>query len=100
MFSFGKNWRDFSRCALTEDGVTRARHDFHALFSNAPLNGRRFLDVGFGQGLSLFLAAESGAQAKGIDIDPVNLEAIQLTARFFPHVTAPQFEQASILDDE
>jgi len=98
MFGFGKNWRSFSKNALTAERVSQARRDFYKLFNPQELIGRSFLDVGFGQGLSLMLAAECGAQAKGVDIDPYNLEAIEITRRFFPNVPVPTVEIGSILD--
>jgi SAM-dependent methyltransferase len=98
MFSFGRNWIEFSREALTSARVAQAREDFKSLFKGIPLSDKRFLDVGFGQGLSLFLSAEAGARAVGIDIDPLNFEAIKATSRFFPHVAQPSIERVSILD--
>jgi SAM-dependent methyltransferase len=98
MFSFGRNWLEFSREALNSTRIAQAREDFNALFRGIPLSDKRFLDVGFGQGLSLFLAAESGACAQGIDIDSLNFEAIKTTSQFFPQVAQPPIERASILD--
>ncbi|MCB0320655.1 MAG: hypothetical protein KDD60_06980, partial [Bdellovibrionales bacterium] len=75
-FSFGRNWSDYAKKALTPERVESARKDFRALFSGRSLTGRRFLEIGFGQGLSLYLAAEAGAEVVGIDVDPRNLEAL------------------------
>jgi len=99
-FSFGQNWLSYSRRALSQEKVAEAREAFGALLRGIDLRHVRFLDIGFGQGLSLFLAAEAGADVLGIDVDPICEEAIKTTHRFFPFVTLPKLELASILDDE
>jgi 2-polyprenyl-3-methyl-5-hydroxy-6-metoxy-1,4-benzoquinol methylase len=79
-FDFGQNWIDFSRHALTPEKVEQARHDFLRLFAGIPLNGKSFLDIGFGQGLNLLFAQEAGARIFGNDINPKCEEALRLTA--------------------
>jgi SAM-dependent methyltransferase len=71
-FDFGKNWSDFSSSALTAPRLAQARADFSRLMKHAmaELNHRSFLDIGFGQGLSLLAAAAAGARAVGCDINP------------------------------
>ncbi|MEY2481376.1 MAG: hypothetical protein QOI04_2303 [Verrucomicrobiota bacterium] len=64
------------------------------------MKNARFLDIGFGQGLALFFAAEMGAEVYGIDVDPICMEALQQTQRFFPQIALPRTELASILDDD
>jgi len=98
VFSFGRNWKEFAKVALSSERVDQARVDFQALFNGIPLAGKRFLDVGFGQGLSLHLAMESSADVIGIDIDPPNFEALKVTASFFPNLSEPKVECISILD--
>lgn len=49
-----------------------------------PLKGRSFLDIGFGQGLSLLLAAEAGAQTTGCDVNPVCGEVLRMNQQTFP----------------
>ena len=55
-FDFGQNWLDFSNRALTSRRITEARMDFRTLFSGIDLKNKKFLDIGFGQGLSLLFA--------------------------------------------
>jgi len=98
-FSFGQNWLSYSRAALDEEKVAEARAAFRALTDGIELNGKRFLDIGFGQGLALFLAGEAGAQAFGLDLDPLCAKALDTTARFFPAVARPQIAIGSILDE-
>jgi SAM-dependent methyltransferase len=99
-FSFGRNWLSYSKFALNQERIGCAREAFGSLTRGIELRRSRFLDIGFGQGLPLFLAAEAGADAFGIDVDPVCGEALAATGRFFPAVPAPRSRIASILDDD
>jgi 2-polyprenyl-6-hydroxyphenyl methylase/3-demethylubiquinone-9 3-methyltransferase len=98
-FSFGDNWESFSTRSLNAERLEQARRDFAELFTGISLRGKSFLDIGFGQGLALMLAAEQGACAFGIDLDPQCERALRATAKFFPQMAVPPFEIASILDD-
>jgi SAM-dependent methyltransferase len=99
-FSFGKNWLAYSTVALDERKIAAARKAFRSLTRGISLRGARFLDIGFGQGLPLFLAAEAGADVYGIDIDPVCEEALAVTHQFFPSMPLPPTGIASVLDEE
>ena len=85
-FDFGKNWLAYASKALTDAKTNNARQDFVALMDGINLRDAWFLDVGFGQGLSLLCAAELGAHIVGIDINHKNKEAVELTAKYFPNV--------------
>ncbi|NJO16961.1 MAG: class I SAM-dependent methyltransferase [Thioploca sp.] len=82
-FDFGKNWLDFSRKALTAAKVTQAQTDFEKLFQGMDLTGKTFLDIGFGQGLSLLIAKQKGSIVIGCDVNPKCQEALQQTASLF-----------------
>ncbi|GAA5070591.1 class I SAM-dependent methyltransferase [Lysobacter panacisoli] len=69
-FDFGQNWKEFSEQALTEERFQQARADFSKLMEGIPLKDRTFIDIGFGQGLSLLCAIEHGAKVHGLDINP------------------------------
>jgi SAM-dependent methyltransferase len=97
-FSFGKNWLSYSERALDESKIAAAREAFRNLTRGVSMQGVRFLDIGFGQGLSLFLAAEAGAETYGIDPDPICAEALEATHRFFHSTPFPRISIASILD--
>lgn len=97
-FSFGANWKAFSTRALDETRICEAREAFSALTDGIDFEGKRFLDVGYGQGLALFLAMEKGARVYGIDIDPLCEQALAITHRHFPHLPAPTTQTVSILD--
>jgi 2-polyprenyl-6-hydroxyphenyl methylase/3-demethylubiquinone-9 3-methyltransferase len=85
-FDFGRNWVEFSRRAITPEKVHQAREEFQQLLAGIDLRGRWFLDIGFGQGLSLLAAAEMGARAVGCDINARCLQALQASAAHFPTV--------------
>jgi len=87
-FDFGKNWLNFSRSALTADKAQQSRQDFRRLLDQVELKDKSFLDIGFGQGLALFAAAEAGATVHGCDINPTCAEALAVTGRFFPEIPA------------
>lgn len=76
-FDFGQNWKEFSESRLSQEKVKQAREHFHALMEDVELKGKRFLDIGFGQGLSLMLAHQAGAQVTGMDINPKCAEVVQ-----------------------
>jgi 2-polyprenyl-6-hydroxyphenyl methylase/3-demethylubiquinone-9 3-methyltransferase len=97
-FGFGRNWLSYSERALDQEKVNRARQAFAALFEGIEVRDRRFLDIGFGQGLPLFLAQEAGANVFGIDVDSLCLAALAATHRFFPAAKLPRTQLISILD--
>ncbi len=86
MFDFGKNWEEYSQGALNENLVSQAQVDFAELFDGLSLEGKTFLDIGFGQGLSLLCAAELGAKVVGCDIHPTCVPVLRSNARLFPNV--------------
>ena len=80
-FDFGKNWADFSEQALTPDRVDQARQNFAPLLESAGgVPGKSYIDIGFGQGLSLLSASAAGAKAFGIDISPTCGEVLSQSA--------------------
>ena len=87
-FDFGENWAEFSLRTLDGDRVAKARADFAVLFDGVELAGKTFLDIGFGQGLSLLNAAACGARVVGCDIDPICARVLRCNAAWFPEVSA------------
>ncbi len=81
-FDFGRNWIGFAQRALTPERLARARDDFHRLFDGITLAGKTFLDIGFGQGISLLLAQKAGALVVGNDINTKCKDALSITASF------------------
>jgi SAM-dependent methyltransferase len=100
-FDFGRNWAEFSDRALTDEAVHRARVEFEALVAPAGvLQDKSFIDIGFGQGLSLLSAAAAGARVVGVDINPTCGDVLQANRRFFPGLADRPFPViiGSILD--
>ena len=97
-FAFGKNWQAYVSNVLTPDKVNQARNAFKKLFDGIDFPGKSFLDIGFGQGLSLCIAQEMGAAVFGIDIDEDNIAALKKTVTLFGSCEIPKIRMASILD--
>ena len=84
-FDFGRNWADYSAYALSPERVTQAQDDFATLLAIVGgVAGKSFLDIGFGQGLSLLSAAAAGGCVSGIDINPTCEDVLNGNRRFFP----------------
>jgi SAM-dependent methyltransferase len=98
-FRFGKNWQSYSKKALTPERVEAAREQFRTLLDQVELKGQRFLDIGFGQGLSLSCAAKEGTLAKGVDVDQDNLDAFANTKKIVGIEGELPVEIGSILDE-
>lgn len=87
-FDFGGNWMAFSEHALTASGVAQAKKDFIELLGGIQLAGQSFLDIGFGQGLTLLTATSMGANTVGCDINPICAEVLQRNQRrYFPELS-------------
>jgi 2-polyprenyl-3-methyl-5-hydroxy-6-metoxy-1,4-benzoquinol methylase len=85
-FDFGKNWQEFSEQALSEKNIKQAAKEFGCLFEGILLEDRTFLDIGFGQGLSLLLATRKGACTFGNDINPLCAQVLDYNRRKFPDI--------------
>lgn len=98
-FEFGKNWLSFSNTALSQKRIETGRADFDVLTKDIELDGKTFLDIGFGQGLALNYAHERGASVTGCDIDEICIDAVRETAkRFGSDIGKPCLIHGSILD--
>ena len=102
-FDFGENWSDYSRHALTPERFAQARRDFKALLTPAaPLAGKTYLDIGFGQGLGTISAGLEDAELYGVDINPKCRDVLMRNAAaLVPDADlAPQVIVGSILDPD
>ena len=100
-FNFGCNWKAFSEHALTAASVEQAKKDFLELLSGIELSEQSFLDIGFGQGLTLLVATSMGAKTVGCDINPLCPEVLQKNQkRYFPELSGQSVPMVvgSILD--
>ena len=99
-FEFGENWQSFSKTALNVRKIKEGRNDFQNLFSGIDLKDKSFIDIGFGQGLTLNFAQEAGVNVLGIDIDQDNLTALRELLKKFPEQNEPKTRIVSILGEE
>jgi 2-polyprenyl-6-hydroxyphenyl methylase/3-demethylubiquinone-9 3-methyltransferase len=99
-FDFGENWTSFARGALSAARIEQSRADFSALLAGIELQGKSFLDIGFGQGLAVLSAAAHGGRVVGCDVNPKCRDALAATAQWFPDVSLDAIEivEGSILD--
>jgi SAM-dependent methyltransferase len=97
-FEFGQNWRSFLN-RLDADRIDQAAKSLKWLLDCERLDGKRFLDIGSGSGLSSLAARRLGADVVSFDYDPqsVNCTAA-LRDRFFPNEPHWLVEHGSILD--
>lgn len=88
LFDFGANWKAFSERELTPTRVLQAKQHFGRLFSGIDLRDRVFLDIGFGQGLTLLIATLQGANTIGCDINSTCRDVLRDNQqRYFPELS-------------
>lgn len=97
-FGFGDNWLNFVE-VVDETRIRDAIRGLERLFPGGELNGRRFLDIGSGSGLSMLAALRLGArEVVGLDIDAASVAAARRLLEHFAPRAAWQVSQASIFD--
>lgn len=100
-FDFGENWDDFSKNAITEKHIDQSRTGFTHLFDGIELENKTFLDIGFGQGLSLLIAKEKKALCVGNDINRKCWKVLESNRKHFPQIQSESIPVVigSILED-
>lgn len=98
-FSFSKNWEAYAKTSLTRERMDQSRNAFRELVAGIDLRNKRFIDVGYGQGLSLIAAAEMGARVLGIDVDGNSVEVLRMVQRFSGYPDFIEARTVSILDE-
>jgi 2-polyprenyl-6-hydroxyphenyl methylase/3-demethylubiquinone-9 3-methyltransferase len=97
-FSFGENWLAFAT-DIADAQITEAERALAALLQSGSLEGRSFLDIGSGSGLSSLAARRMGAVVHSFDADP---QSVACTAavrdRYRPDDPGWRVEHGSILD--
>ncbi|HEV2351685.1 MAG TPA: class I SAM-dependent methyltransferase [Terriglobia bacterium] len=98
-FQFGKNWASFLRL-LDEQRILNAQQSLSAMLEMETLEGKSFLDVGSGSGLSSLAAARMGAaKIHSFDFDPQCVGCTrELKRRYFPQFIDWTIEEGSALD--
>lgn len=85
-FNFGENWKNFSSNAVSEESLAQSRRAFKSLVGTSSLDGKSFIDIGFGQGLGILNAASLKANVVGCDINPLCRDALLVNQRHFPDI--------------
>lgn len=97
-FEFGANWLDYLE-QVSDRNIQEAVCSLERLFPNGELQGRRFLDIGCGSGLSLLAALRLGArEVVGFDIDENSVEASRRCLRRFAPGADWHVLRASVFD--
>jgi 2-polyprenyl-3-methyl-5-hydroxy-6-metoxy-1,4-benzoquinol methylase len=97
-FSFGKNWLAFLR-TVNEARIRAAEDALTRMLRVQRLDGRRFLDVGCGSGLSSLAARRLGARVHSFDYDPDSVACTEELRRLYAADDGDwTVERGSILD--
>jgi SAM-dependent methyltransferase len=97
-FEFGRNWARFLT-VLDEDRIAAAERALRHMLRVDRLDGRSFLDIGSGSGLSSLAARRLGARVHSFDFDPQSVACTtELRRRYFPGDPAWTVESGSALD--
>jgi 2-polyprenyl-3-methyl-5-hydroxy-6-metoxy-1,4-benzoquinol methylase len=99
-FSFGRNWASFLK-RLNQARIAEAEKNLIEFLGEKSLDGRSFLDVGSGSGLSSLAARRLGAMVTSFDYDGESVACTEeLRRRYLPDDPSWIIEQGSVLDTE
>jgi 2-polyprenyl-3-methyl-5-hydroxy-6-metoxy-1,4-benzoquinol methylase len=99
-FSFGRNWASFLK-RLNQARIAEAEKNLIEFLGEKSLDGRSFLDVGSGSGLSSLAARRLGAMVTSFDYDGQSVACTEeLHRRYLPDDPSWIIEQGSVLDTE
>lgn len=99
-FRFGKNWKQFQK-NLNEERISNARSSLLSMLQVKSLEGKSFLDIGSGSGLSSLAAKISGADVFSYDYDIDSVECTkELKRRYFDKDESWEVSQGSILNQD
>ena len=97
-FGFGANWARFL-AVVDEERIQSAEASLRAMLGVERLDGRRFLDIGSGSGLSSLAARRLGAEVRSFDYDAESVACTEeLRRRYRPGDDGWAIEQGSVLD--
>lgn len=99
-FKFGKNWLEFAE-NLNNEQLQEAKRSLQILLNKNTLDGKTFLDIGCGSGLSSLAAKELGAKVFSFDYDKNSVFCTKkLKAKFRPNDKNWHIQGGSILDNK
>ena len=97
-FEFGDNWAHFLS-VVDDERISRAEAAIRQMLEVENLNGKTFLDVGSGSGLSSLAARRLGARVFSFDYDPQSVACTaELKRRYFEADPNWTVEEGSALD--
>ena len=98
-FEFGTNWTQFLE-VLNEERIKIAEDSLKQMLDTDNLDGKTFLDIGSGSGLSSLAAKRLGARVYSFDYDPHSVACTQeLKRRYFNDDGSWVIEEGSALDN-
>ena len=98
-FQFGKNWLEFLK-NINDDIITNSQNSMHKILETS-LEGKTFLDVGSGSGLSSLSEKKSGAIVTSYDYDKNSVKCtLELKRRYYNDSSDWIISEGSILDKE
>ncbi len=102
-FSFGKNWTDYVKGALSEEKIGAAKKSLLGYLPQEDYKGKVFIDIGCGSGIFSFGALSLGCKKViSFDVDERSVEATRLVKERFSRSAAIgrwEIFKGSILDD-
>ena len=100
-FSFGKNWSDFVKNALTPEAIETAKAQTAGFLGLNSLEGLSFLDIGCGSGVFSHSAHVLGAKKiTSFDVDPMSVRCCHLMKERAGNPQSWQVFEGSILDPQ
>jgi SAM-dependent methyltransferase len=97
-FAFGANWRRYLEL-IDDERIELATRELATMLETERLDGRTFLDIGCGSGLSSLAARRLGAKVVAFDYDPASVAtAAALRERMAPDDVDWTITEGSILD--
>jgi 2-polyprenyl-3-methyl-5-hydroxy-6-metoxy-1,4-benzoquinol methylase len=99
-FQFGENWKTFLT-KINEDRIKEAEMSFKDMLELENLEGKSFLDIGSGSGLSSLVAKNLGAEVYSFDFDDSSVWCTEeLKSRYYPDDPNWKVAQGSALNKE
>src|SRR5574340_153449 len=99
-FGFGKNWAKFVEKHFNEEVLQKSKTDLLNFLKLEDLNGKIFLDIGCGSGLSSLAAYKAGAERIcTFDYDPDSVMTTSKLKKWIGNPESWEVSQGSMLDD-
>ena len=98
-FAFGRNWQAFLS-TLDQDRISKSMASLSAMLGVDSLQGKSFLDIGSGSGLSSLAAYRLGASVTSVDFDDDSVRCTEeIRQRYTDGSASWHVSQGSVLDE-